>query len=580
VPQEDLREGDAIRTTRPRSQALWPEAAAAFVRRVRLAIARRFRASWLYRRSFRGPIPDRILFHPADTRGRQLEEADAYLRGRFRFAGATLEIREGSVFDRALPNAAFAAGLHGFQWLRHLEAAGGPVAHDLALALAQQWLRRYQRVAYPAWNPEIIAERFFNVFSHGRFFLLDSDLVWRSRFFVSLRNQARVLARTLHEAPAGLPRLKAAAALTLAGFCLGDRRSTSCGLKALSRELEAQVLPDGGAASRSPEALLESFRVLGMVEQALGHAHHPDRPALKTVLGRIAPMLRYFRLGDGGLGVFHGGGEADARVLAAELNRDEAQVRAVGHAPYSGYQRLSAGRATALFDVGCEPPPEFAGAAHAGALAFELSSGAHRLVVNCGPPSAADARLRTALRSTAAHSTLSLADTSSASVLDGRLAAVLGARLIAGPMIVDTRRSEGPLGVTVEAEHDGYARRLRVIHWRRLTLAPRGLALTGADRLLPIGQATPVRDMLPFAIRFHIHPDVRISMAQGGGSVLLKLPNGEGWRFRCGGGRLSVEESIYFGGGAARRAEQLVITSTYTGEPLECAWLFELVASP
>ena len=67
-------------------------------------------------------------------------------------------------------------------------------------------------------------------------------------------------------------------------------------------------------------------------------------------------------------------------------------------------------------------------------------------------------------------------------------------------------------------------------------------------------------------MRFHIHPDVRVSRLEGGG-ILLKLPGGEGWRFRAGGGELGVEESIYLGGEVVRRAEQLVITRHGAREP-------------
>ena len=45
------------------------------------------------------------------------------------------------------------------------------------------------------------------------------------------------------------------------------------------------------------------------------------------------------------------------------------------------------------------------------------------------------------------------------------------------------------------------------------------------------GKHAPGR--IPFAARFHIHPDIRVSRLEGGG-ILLKLPNGEGWRFRSG----------------------------------------------
>ncbi len=148
-----------------------------------------------------------------------------------------------------------------------------------------------------------------------------------------------------------------------------------------------------------------------------------------------------------------------------------------------------------------------------------------------------------------------------------------------GPVIVETRRSENTQGLTVEAHHDGYVTPFGAIHHRRLTLSPRGASLAGVDRLIP-GRTEPrARNAKRrrYAIRFHVHPDVRLSLAQGGGSVILKLPNGEGWRFRCSGGTLSVEESVYFGGGAPRRSEQLVVASQWHDEATECAWLFEQV---
>jgi uncharacterized heparinase superfamily protein len=79
--------------------------------------------------------------------------------------------------------------------------------------------------------------------------------------------------------------------------------------------------------------------------------------------------------------------------------------------------------------------------------------------------------------------------------------------------------------------------------------------LTGRDRLLPVAQGPKG---LKFAVRFHIHPDMRVSRLEGGG-ILLKLPNGEGWRFRAGGGaRLEVEEASIWAAQWSRRSEQLV----------------------
>ena len=61
--------------------------------------------------------------------------------------------------------------------------------------------------------------------------------------------------------------------------------------------------------------------------------------------------------------------------------------------------------------------------------------------------------------------------------------------------------------------------------------------------------------------------------------ILLKLPGGEGWRFRAGGGTLDVEESVYLGGPSVRRAEQLVVSGTMKESPAEIAWVFEQIVA-
>jgi len=576
------------RAHRTSPRGLIPEAARVGIERSFDALAVRLRHSWLYRQTLYGPIADSIRVYLDDPRPRVLEDAEALMHGRFRLAGQVVEIREGSIFDRPAPSAEFAAALHGFEWLRHLEAAGSGVAREFAAKLTQHWLKRNQHYSIPAWQPAITADRFMNVFAHGGFFISEVERGWRARLFHSLRDQARMLARALPESSDGLQRLKCAAALALAGLCLSDVKGASSGLKRLAAEIERQLLPDGGHVSRSPGELLEAYRVLLMVQQALAGAAVESPPVLAWGLERIPPMLRFFRLGDGALTVGNGGREEDPRLVSALLARDKVEERPPAHALDSGFFRLGMGRTIVLFDAGAPPSNEFSNRAHAGALAFEMSAGAHRIIVNCGSAIARDPQWDAALRSTPAHSTLTLDDRSQGTVLsEGAISSLLGPRLLGGATRVQSRRLESAHGLSVEANHDAYVGQFGLLHQRRMTLARGGTSLTGADRLIPVQSKAWTTTHngrgdyggLPFAIRFHVHPDVRLSLAQGGGSVILKLANGEGWRFRCGGGKLSVEASIYFGSGVARRAEQLVISGSIKNEPVECAWVFEQLGS-
>lgn len=536
-----------------------------------------YRRTWLYRRFLTGPLADRILFHPYDALPPRLEDADLLLRGRFRFAGQIIDAKNRSIFDVAPPSAGWARSLHSFSWLPPLALAGGDAAKILATNLISQWLKRYSRYAEPAWLPEVMARRLVNIFAHGRMVIANSDLLWRSKVFVSLREQSRMLARIASEAPDGMPRFEAAAAYALSGACLGDsQRRLDEGLKCFEGEIARQILPDGGHVSRSPEALLHCYRLITMVMDALVAGAIEVPQVIRGAYDRVAPTIRLFRHGDGSLALFNGGLECDPRMIAALLARDEVRGQPFAYAPHSGYHRMTAGKTLALMDCGTVPGGAFSTSAHAGCLALEFSSGSHRIVVNCGAAGASHIEWDAALRATAAHSTLSVGDASMANLIAPGIARdLLGPRMLGGPTIVETRRVETPQGWCVEASHDGYMNPYGVRHERQITISRQGLAVTGVDRLFPT--AGRARATHPFAIRFHIHPDVRVSASQGGG-ILLKLPNGEGWRFRTGA-QMLVEESIYIGGETLRRTDQLVLTGAVKDQPVEAAWIFEQIGS-
>jgi uncharacterized heparinase superfamily protein len=553
-----------------------PELIPAGVRRLATPLRVWWRGSWAYRRFLKGQLADHIVFHPWDALPRRLEEADSLLRGRFRFYGQTVDVPDGvSVFDLPPPNAAWHEALHSFNWLPALSTAGGEPSRKLATNLIGQWIKRNTRYSEPVWAPHIMARRLAHIFSHGRLVVVNSEMMWRSKLFVSLREQSRMLERISAEAPDGLPRLEAAAVLALSGLCLDDSpKRLEEGLKRLDTEIERQILPDGGHVSRSPEALLSAYRHIIMVMEALSAVGQEPPHTLRNAHDRMAPMLRFFRHADGALACFNGGAESDTRMIAGLLARDDIRGQPFHHARHSGYQRLAAARTLLLLDCGQTPPGNFATSAHAGAGAFELSSGSDRIVVNCGAGGLTHQAWNWALRATAAHSTLTLNDTSSAQILPaGLVRDLLGPRLMGGPKVPASRRFETAQGWSVDAMHDAYVESFGVRHERQITLSPQGLMVTGRDRLVPVASGAST-----FAVRFHIHPDVRVSRLDGGG-ILLKLPGGEGWRFRAGGGRLDIEESVYLGGPVVRRAEQLVISGQMKDGPAEIAWVFEQIVA-
>ena len=104
------------------------------------------------------------------------------------------------------------------------------------------------------------------------------------------------------------------------------------------------------------------------------------------------------------------------------------------------------------------------------------------------------------LRTTAAHSTLVLADTNSTNIQpDGSLGK--------GVEDVAIERSEDNDASRLEASHDGYVRGFGLTHKRSLMLGNDGKELRGADQLIAKGRKK-IRDSAGYAVRFHLAPGV------------------------------------------------------------------------
>jgi uncharacterized heparinase superfamily protein len=283
---------------------------------------------------------------------------------------------------------------------------------------------------------------------------------------------------------------------------------------------------------------------------------------LSVALERAGQALRLFRHGDGALALFNGSREEGAALVDLVLTQGQARGRAPMLLEETGFQRMQAGRTLVICDAGAPPPGRARDVAsglprgadrlsHAGTLSFEMSIGRDRMIVNCGAAPAAEGEWRDALRATAAHSTLVLADTNSAELKDEGL----GRR----PERVEADRHESEGAQWLDATHDGWRKPFGTVHRRRLYLAPSGDDLRGEDVIETTGEAGGRPP--GFALRFHLHPAVIASLQQDGEGALLRLPSGQGWRLRASGARVAVEESIYLGTAEARRSSQVVLTA-------------------
>ncbi|MGQ9366550.1 heparinase II/III family protein [Azospirillum sp. ST 5-10] len=509
----------------------------------------------IYQLMLGGRAPTALAVVPSDPWPGRIEEGNALLAGVYRFAGHT-ETGGPAGEPVWLPAGAgrrWIAGLHGFEWLRDLRAVGGDAARRRARALVSSWLDDNAAWNAQSWAPPVLAARIANWIGLHDFYCASADDDFRARVFDSLARQTRHLARVVPGPLQGAALLGAVKGLAYGGLCLpGHEKMGSEALRLLERELPRQILPDGGHVERSPSLQLQVLRDLVDLRAVLRAARADLPESLQHAIDRMTPALRFFRHGDGGLALFNGSDEEEPALVDAVLAQADARGRPLKSAPHTGFERLIAGRTLVLMDTGAPAPSGLDDRAHAGTLSLEVSVGKERLIVNCGSHSAQAGPWRAALAATAAHSTVTMAETNSAEVLE---AGGLGRR----PGHVGCERQESDGAVLVVATHNGYARAFGYLHRRRVYLAENGEDLRGEDTLEPVLGAEPAPQA--FVARFHLHPAVTVEAVSDGAAVLLRLPSGTGWRLRATGGLLETSESVYLGAGdEPRRTTQVTIT--------------------
>lgn len=478
----------------------------------------------------------------------------AILRGSLEIAGGKIGLwPEGFLAPGGLP--LLRAAAHGFAWLRDLRALGTDAARVRARDLVDSWLAAPPDAQVAL--AEVTGSRLSAWLSHYDFFAATADDAFRQRLMARLVSDARALAAALPTEEMDARAIAAVKGVIAAGAGLPDHASLLArALKVLGQELDRQILPDGSHAERSPARMVGVLADLIEIRLHLAAGRTDAPPNLAAAIERLAAAVRVLRHADGGLAIFNATREDGPRPVELVLAMAGRATRPASALPEGGFYRLAAGRSLVIVDGGAPPPPRLDRLAHAGTLSFEFSVGRERMIVNCGTALAATQEWREGMRTTAAHSTLIIADTSSSEIREEGL----GRR----PQHVDAKHEESMGAHWLHLSHDGWRKVFGATHVRRLYMAESGEDLRGEDTV-------EADNPQPFVIRFHLHPSVDASLQQDGEAVLLRLPSGTGWRLRADGARMSLEGSVYLGGAEPRRTEQVVLTG-YADGPQQVRW--------
>jgi uncharacterized heparinase superfamily protein len=140
---------------------------------------------------------------------------------------------------------------------------------------------------------------------------------------------------------------------------------------------------DGGVLSRSPLGQIEAIELLVRLKACYAAVRSDAPPQIDTILNLLVPPLLSLLHGDGGLGSWQGPALSRPRGSRRWSGQRRAH-RPLRDARQWGYQRVNAGKTVLQVDAAPPPVARHTRDGCASTLAFELSHGAERIIVNCG----------------------------------------------------------------------------------------------------------------------------------------------------------------------------------------------------
>jgi uncharacterized heparinase superfamily protein len=526
-------------------------------------------------------VPDRLVVAPTDLRAADPFVAEEIAEGRFPLAGRLLVTEGRSPYSIELPSREFAARLHSFSWLRHIRASKNDAHAVVARRLTDEWLASHgKRLTGLAWEPDTTAQRIIAWLSHSTVLLKNADIGFYRRFLRSLTAHVRYLEKTAHFSPDGEARLRVRIALAAASVAIpSSARKVRRAALALDQELDRQILADGGHISRNPRTGLELLLDLLPLRQTYVNIGQDLPGRLIPAIDRMYPALRFFRHQGGELALFNGATTTLANELMSVLRYDETAGKPFKALPHIQYQRLAVGDTVILVDTGAPFSAEMSKTAHAGCLSFEMSSGKHRYIINSGAPRFAGDHYKQLSRATAAHSTLTLNDTSSSRISKSSVSGPVFADGVSEVLVERHESEEGADGLT--AIHDGYLELFGLVHERTIQVNSTGTLIRGNDRLKTADGADPAADAEEQAvIRFHIHPQIDIKTVDKH-EVRLVAPDGESWTLQSLDVEIAIEDDGFFADPSGIRASKQIALNFAPGELPEVQWvMMKKSASP
>ena len=431
--------------------------------------------------------------------------------------------------------------LHDFGWLPALNIK---TEKELGCLIVDQWINNFSNYNEKYWTFDVITNRLINWISSYDIIFKNSDLIFRSKVINNIVKQAKHLFKNINLINTGIDKIKSLAALILVGNSFEQYEEyTQFGLKNLEDELSDFINKDGFVKTKNPEDLFWTLYFLVLIKEWLILSRKQTPAFINIYINSLGISFKFLRFSNGDLPLFNGANQINTERFYEYLESRGYEFENMENI-FCGYAKIKSKKIEIFMDANNPSSMLHSRNYQAGSLSFELSSNGEKFICNSGSAKNLGEELSYLSSSTAAHSTVTINDTSSCIFQKNKMIRkYFGNSLIEKHDIFKKEFKNDKEFIRCTIGHNGYEKRFKLLHERQITLFKNKSHVEGIDNL----KCKNLENKnLTYSVRFHIHPDIRITKTMGN-DILLSSNNGEGWIFRSPQIPTKIEKNLYFG---------------------------------
>jgi len=432
--------------------------------------------------------------------------------------------------------------LHSFLWLAKLDRKNSKL---ITKNIIKSWINNFFNYNPHTWEMGTLSKRIIAWSSNADITLEDSDKEYKEKFFLSIIKQSNFLINNLNSLFYDSKKIICCSAIILSGMIFKDSDlNYKIGIKELEKTVKNYFDQDGFPKSRNPEDVFICLKYLILIREWLKEAQRTIPEFLNEIIlkcGNCYALLacsnKQFPLFNGATEINHADYDIFLKNQKYKFSNKEYEV--------ANLIKIKKKRLEFFIDCGNPPPNNFTKYYQAGCLSFELFSNKQKIICNSGYGKYLSKNLTSISRSTAAHSTLYINDTSSCIFQKNYfINRVYGNSLVHKHKIIDRNYTEHKDYYSISAAHNGYEKKFGCIHERSVKIIKNTDQIFGQDKIKKTkNHLTP----LIYNARFHIYPNTKIVKTNAGNAILISLPNGEGWLLSSETNNFEIEKNIFLG---------------------------------